>query len=55
MGEELEQFARIDGFSGWQTLRRFWAENHPEIVDAWEGIQIGWSSTFKAPSDGAAA
>lgn len=44
-GEELERFAREDGFSTWAELVAFWARTHPGC-DMFDGVQIRWGDTF---------
>ncbi len=44
-GDELEKFAREDGFSTWAELVAFWARTHPGC-DIFDGVQIRWGDTF---------
>lgn len=45
-GDELERFARADGFSTWADLVAFWARTHPGC-DLFDGVQIQWGDTFR--------
>ncbi len=38
---QLDDFARRDGFNAWDELRAFWAEEHPGVAD-FRGVLIIW-------------
>jgi len=40
-GEDLDAFARQDGFRGWPEMVAFWKVEHPDAV-VFEGILIRW-------------
>jgi hypothetical protein len=44
--EEIEHFARQDGFASWRALRAFWAAEHPGI-SVFSGVMIGWGETLQ--------
>jgi len=39
--EQIERFARADGFSSWSAMQAFWARHHPGVTD-FEGWIIYW-------------
>ena len=39
--DDLDRFARADGFADWPGLVAFWREHHPE-VSAFSGVLIRW-------------
>lgn len=39
--DDLNAFAKSDGFVDWGDLRHFWRVNHPGVVD-FEGVLIEW-------------
>ena len=45
--EELDDFARSDGFESWDDLEAFWKETH-DVSNSWTGIIITWGDTFVA-------
>lgn len=40
---ELDGFARGDGFSSWDEMRAFWAKHHPGATQ-FQGIIITWAA-----------
>ena len=44
--ENLDEFARADGFDDWNAMRQFWIAEHPgvEISAAWHGVMISWTA-----------
>jgi hypothetical protein len=40
--DELDDFARMDGFKDWRWMRAFWLENHP-ATPVFTGIMIRWT------------
>lgn len=46
--EDLDAFARQDGFRDWSAMVAFWAAEHPG-VDVFEGVLIRWQPL--APAD----
>ena len=45
--EEIEAFARADGFAGWAEMKRFWREQH-EVTERWSGMLIHWRNFIPA-------
>jgi hypothetical protein len=41
MIDELDDFARMDGFDRWATMRAFWSDNHSD-VPIFSGVLIRW-------------
>lgn len=39
--DDVEEFARSDGFLDWKALAAFWAKHHPR-VENFEGVLISW-------------
>lgn len=50
--DDTDAFAVGDGFDDWKDMRAFWAEQHPEITKAWEGVMIQWGETLVLPPAG---
>ena len=46
--DDLDAFARRDGFQDWSQMVAFWADEHPG-VDVFEGVLIRWQPL--APAD----
>lgn len=46
-GQNLDTFARIDGFADWDALVAFWRRHHPNVRDGWTGVRIRWGG-FRA-------
>lgn len=42
MLEEVDAFARNDGFADWRDMHAFWRAEHPG-VDTFEGVLIRWT------------
>lgn len=42
MQQDLDAFARMDGFSDWWEMRGFWLEEH-DTAGPWSGILIRWT------------
>jgi hypothetical protein len=42
MIQDLDAFARTDGFDDWWHMRLFWLTEHGPHLDAWEGVMIRW-------------
>lgn len=39
----LDEFARSDGFSDWNNMRKFWLEEHAgECLNPFSGVLIQW-------------
>ncbi len=48
--EDLDSFARRDGFADWADMRAFWRAEH-KTVEVFDGVLIAWDyATFK-PAD----
>lgn len=45
MRDELDMFARRDGFATWADLKTWWGATHPNIVQ-FHGVRIIWGSSF---------
>jgi hypothetical protein len=39
--QDLDAFARLDGFADWWDMRRFWRDKHGGTVQ-WSGVLIRW-------------
>lgn len=40
--DELDDFARMDGFTDWKDMRAFWKAEHPN-TEIFAGVLIRWS------------
>jgi len=47
--DELDNFARMDGFDDWKAMRAFWHENHPD-TPVFSGVLIRWTNFKEAPT-----
>lgn len=45
--DELDDFARSDGFDSWDDLEAFWKQTH-DVSNSWTGVIITWGDTFVA-------
>lgn len=45
--QDLDAFARMDGFADWWEMRRFWRDEHGEPVE-WSGVLIRWDEFVAA-------
>ena len=45
--EDLDTFARSDGFADWPAMRAFWRDNHPD-APVFSGILIVWRDLMAA-------
>lgn len=45
--DRLDEFARDDGFADWQSMRKFWFDEHRDIVQLgpFVGVLIKWDRT----------
>jgi hypothetical protein len=46
--DQLDKFARSDGFDGWPDMRAFWHQNHP-TVQVFSGVMIRWEAFRPTP------
>lgn len=47
---DLDDFARMDGFTDWQVMAAFWRDNHPD-TPIFSGVLIRWQD-FRAAIQG---
>jgi hypothetical protein len=45
MRDELDMFARRDGFATWADLKTWWGRAHPDVA-VFHGVRIIWGSSF---------
>lgn len=44
LDDDLDNFARSDGFGSWLELKAFWRANHPRISNQFDGVIISWDN-----------
>jgi hypothetical protein len=50
----LDEFAHLDGFADWQSMRDFWRKNHAPL-DVFSGVLIRWIAFEAAQAEGKGA
>lgn len=48
-GDQLEEFARRDGFEGWLDMVAFWRKEHGGDLVTFDGVLITWHKFTPAP------